>query len=119
MMKKILLTIAFSFGLFANLYAQETENKSVTTQEQPVRVVNQLVDAKKNITDLKAVLKMSTEVEDKVFHLFLGKYKMIMGYGNLPGDYKLSLEENLKNTLGEASFKKVKSNSTLFESLMN
>lgn len=118
-MKKILLTFAFSFGLFANLSAQEAENKSVTIQEQPARVVDQQVDAKKNVTDLKAVIKMSTEVEDKVFHLFLGKYKMIIGYGNLPEDQKQRLEENLKNTLGEANFKKVKSNPTLFESLMN
>lgn len=118
-MKKIILTLVFTLVLFSNVFSQESENKTINTQEQPTRVVNQQVDAQKNVTDLKTVIKMSSEIENKVLHLFLGKYKMIMGFGYLPKEHKQSLEENLKSILGEANFKKAKSNTALFENLLN
>ena len=119
-MKKIIaagiLVLAFSVSATA-----QNKKETVTKEKSEIVLMTPEVAAQKNITDLTSFVSMTSEMKAMLTSLFTTKYKMIAAEQTEQNKTYVAniITKKLEATLDAATYKKVRENETLFQSLIN
>ena len=124
-MKNLIIALSLIFALGASAQAK----KSKTTVNAPARteVSNPQITveaaAQKNVSDIAAFTPINAETQRALKELFTTKYSMLSENGELSAERKReithSMEYRLSLIFDPATIAKVKSNTKLYNSLIN
>ena len=124
-MKKFILAITILvFSINSNAQVKKavvTKSTTSTTTVNSNKATNE-VKAQKNVADLKAFTPLTDEMSSILLGLFKTKFNMLDDAGSTIERRQVVnkiIERKLDSTLDGATFEKVKSNATLFKSLVD
>lgn len=122
-MKKYILAITiFVFSIKSNAQVKKAVvTKSATTTVSANKTTNE-VKAQKNVADLKAFTPLTDEKSSILLGLFKTKFNMLDEAGSSIERRKVVnqiIERKLESAFDSATFEKLKSNTTLFKSLVD
>lgn len=124
-MKKFILAITILvFSINSNAQVKKavvTKSATSTTTVNANKATNE-VKAQKNVADLKAFTPLTDEMSSILLGLFKTKFNMLDEAGSTIERRQVVnqiIERKLESTLDGATFEKVKSNATLFKSLVD
>lgn len=124
-MKKFILAITILvFSINSNAQVKKavvTKSATSTTTVNANKATNE-VKAQKNVADLKAFTPLTDEMSSILLGLFKTKFNMLDEAGSTIERRQVVnqiIERKLESTLDGDTFEKVKSNATLFKSLVD
>lgn len=123
-MKNLILTVSLIFVLGASAQSKKPTPKTAVAPKTVATVkVSNEVAAAKNLADLNAFTPLQPEMKAMMLELFTTKHRMLTESGELSAERKATVSQiisaKLEGTLDPAVFAKVKTNTTLYNSLIN
>lgn len=123
-MKNLILAVSLFFVLGASAQSKKPTSKTAVASKTVATVkVSNEVAAAKNLADLNAFTPLQPEMKAMMLELFTTKNRMLTESGELSAERKATVSQiisaKLEATLEPAVFAKVKSNVSLYKSLIN
>ena len=123
-MKNLIVALGLFFGLAGTAQIKKiVQNKPAVNNKTVASTLSNADAAKKNLADLNAFTPLKPEMKAVLLELFTTKYRMLNESGSLSEERKTivaqTIAHKLEATLDGTTFEKIKSNATLFKSLVN
>jgi hypothetical protein len=119
-MKKLIVAgiLVVSFSLSATAQSKKVNTTPVKSE---MTLMTPEFAAQKNVTDLTAFVSVNPEMKAILLELFSTKYRMFSSDSSEQNKSFVSqvISKKLEATLDAATYKKVRENETLFQSLIN
>jgi len=117
-MKKYILAIIIAVGFSINSNAQEAK---VIEEPATTEVSIYVTKAASDVKDVKPFVKLTADLEKNLLGLFKAKHKMLFNAKDdaAKTSIKEGIEMKLTSLIGRDNVAKIKTNTALFEKLMN